>query len=500
MGGTEEQCKTLWVGDIQPSWDEAYVGSVFANTGLEEGDVVEVKLIRDKHTGFPAGYGFVEFATAEIAEKVLETCNGNAIAGTHFRFRLNWGAGGKRMETAPEFSIFVGDLAPEVTDQMLQDIFLEKFPSTLGAKVVMDPVSGMSKGFGFVRFKNEEEKEEALSTMTGVGCGGRAIRVAPATAKKAAGSHGLGMGAGMMMGMHVSPYPGMHPHMMLGGDGEDPHNTTVFVGGIDAGVTEDVLREAFSEYGDIIYVKIPPGRGCGFVQYVNRTSAETAIAKMQGVDVRGCKVRLSWGRSSPARAEGRRMGGMGGGMEGGMGMAGYPAMYTTVGPGAGGGGYYPPTSHLHPPHPQHPPTHSPQAPPTPSGYHYAPGPIPYPPSSSPYLPPYHPQQPSPAQAASLYHPSQGGGGSHPYTHLSYSYQSHLHAPPHSLPPLAPGQDRGGYPPGGVLPAREPRREGGREGGVADPVLWRSRAQSAAPAVGTGGAEGGEDGGGGGKEG
>jgi len=46
---------------------------------LEEGDVVEVKLIRDKHTGFPAGYGFVEFASPEIAEKVLETCNGNAI-------------------------------------------------------------------------------------------------------------------------------------------------------------------------------------------------------------------------------------------------------------------------------------------------------------------------------------------------------------------------------------------------------------------------------------
>ena len=41
--------------------------------------MVEVKLIRDKHTGFPAGYGFVEFATAEIAEKVLGTCNGNAI-------------------------------------------------------------------------------------------------------------------------------------------------------------------------------------------------------------------------------------------------------------------------------------------------------------------------------------------------------------------------------------------------------------------------------------
>ena len=56
-------------------------------------------------------------------------------AGTPFRFRLNWGAGGKRLEAAPEFSIFVGDLAPEVTDTLLQDTFAEKFPSTLGAKV-----------------------------------------------------------------------------------------------------------------------------------------------------------------------------------------------------------------------------------------------------------------------------------------------------------------------------------------------------------------------------
>lgn len=55
--------------------------------------------------------------------------------GTPFRFRLNWGAGGKRVEATPEFSVFVGDLAPEVTDTLLQETFAEKFPSTLGAKV-----------------------------------------------------------------------------------------------------------------------------------------------------------------------------------------------------------------------------------------------------------------------------------------------------------------------------------------------------------------------------
>lgn len=60
-------------------------------------------------------------------------------AGTPFRFRLNWGAGGKRVETPPEFSVFVGDLAPEVTDQMLQQLFASHFPSTLGAKVRHQP-------------------------------------------------------------------------------------------------------------------------------------------------------------------------------------------------------------------------------------------------------------------------------------------------------------------------------------------------------------------------
>ena len=69
-------------------------------------------------------------------------------AGTSFRFRLNWGAGGKRVETVPEFSIFVGDLAPDVTDYMLQQVFVERFPSTLGAKVRGEGGWGVRFGAG----------------------------------------------------------------------------------------------------------------------------------------------------------------------------------------------------------------------------------------------------------------------------------------------------------------------------------------------------------------
>jgi hypothetical protein len=35
-------------------------------------------------------------------------------------------------------------------------------------------------------------------------------------------------------------------------------------------VTEEELRQICAQLGDLIYVKIPVGKGCGFVQYVSR--------------------------------------------------------------------------------------------------------------------------------------------------------------------------------------------------------------------------------------
>jgi RNA recognition motif-containing protein len=143
-------------------------------------ETIEVKLIRDKVTGYLSGYGFIEFETHEAAAAALERYNGQLVKGTAVRYRLNWGAGGQRIESAPEFSIFVGDLSPEVTDVMLRQTFSAVYPSVLGAKIVTDPASGASKGFGFVRFSNEQERDMAFA-MQGSFCAGRPMRVAAAT-------------------------------------------------------------------------------------------------------------------------------------------------------------------------------------------------------------------------------------------------------------------------------------------------------------------------------
>ena len=149
--------------------------------------VVSIKIIRNKITGQPEGYGFIEFVSHAAAERILQTYNGTLMPGTELTFRLNWasfGIGERRPDAGPEHSIFVGDLAPDVTDYLLQETFRAQYPSVRGAKVVTDPNTGRSKGYGFVKFSDEAERNRAMTEMNGVYCSTRPMRISAATPKK----------------------------------------------------------------------------------------------------------------------------------------------------------------------------------------------------------------------------------------------------------------------------------------------------------------------------
>jgi RNA recognition motif-containing protein len=53
-----------------------------------------------------------------------------------------------------------------------------------GAKVVTDRVTGRSKGYGFVRFADENEQMRAMVEMNGQYCSTRPMRIGPAATKK----------------------------------------------------------------------------------------------------------------------------------------------------------------------------------------------------------------------------------------------------------------------------------------------------------------------------
>ncbi|KAK0553135.1 hypothetical protein OC846_002623 [Tilletia horrida] len=377
-----------------------------------------------------------------------------------------------------EFSIFVGDLSPDLREEDLVNQFMQPPPwppshpfaivhahaqqaqgnynppgrigpapflSTKSAKIMTDPLTGMSRGFGFVRFSHEADCARALVEMQGVVVSpanglspGRPLRVCTATPKNrtpnAAGpfpeqdTHPALLNAGAPLGNFPSNYnngpprPSAHqlgnanqpgvlgmPHMaplqmpvlgnasgfrpgpppgpellramsppaghpqagmlqqqhnlvraaaggpdrsstglaqalsqlampppgimsMAGNNGfppqlaspppaptpisasssssallssssaMDPNNTTVFVGGLSSLISEETLKTFFVPFGEITYVKIPPGKGCGFVQFVRKADAERAIERMQGFPIGGGRIRLSWGRSQGDKA------------------------------------------------------------------------------------------------------------------------------------------------------------------------------------------------------
>uniref|UniRef100_A0A7N0RG45 RRM domain-containing protein n=1 Tax=Kalanchoe fedtschenkoi TaxID=63787 RepID=A0A7N0RG45_KALFE len=280
------EIRTLWIGDLQYWMDESFVYGCFAQTN----EVVNVKLIRNKQTNQLEGYGFVEFVSRAAAERVLQTFNGTMMPNIDQAFRLNWASfstGERRTDDTPEYTIFVGDLAPDVSDYLLQETFRQHYPSVKGAKVVTDKLTGRAKGYGFVKFGDESEQQRAMTEMNGQLCSSRPMRIGAAANKNTPNSQLL---------------PKVSYQSSQGNQSEnDPNNTTIFVGGLDPNVSDDILKQYFGPYGEIVHVKIPLGKRCGFVQFSERSCAEQAMNMLNGTQINGQSIRLSWGRTPSNR-------------------------------------------------------------------------------------------------------------------------------------------------------------------------------------------------------
>ena len=87
----------LYVGNLPFSADESTVQALFEQNGRS---VEEVKLITDRETGRPRGFGFVEMGNSEDADKAISELNGHSLDGRELtvneaRERTGGGGGGR---------------------------------------------------------------------------------------------------------------------------------------------------------------------------------------------------------------------------------------------------------------------------------------------------------------------------------------------------------------------------------------------------------------------
>jgi RNA recognition motif-containing protein len=88
----------LFVGNLPFSAEEHQIRELFERNNLV---VEDIKLITDRDTGRPRGFGFVEMGSSEDADKAIQALNGYEMDGRQLnvneaRERTGGGGGGRR--------------------------------------------------------------------------------------------------------------------------------------------------------------------------------------------------------------------------------------------------------------------------------------------------------------------------------------------------------------------------------------------------------------------
>jgi RNA recognition motif-containing protein len=93
--------------------------------------------------------------------------------------------------------LYVGNLSYDTTENDLQDLFAPH-GTVLGAELIMDKMSGRSRGFGFVTMETKESADAAVAAMNGKNVEGRDLTVNEARPRedRPAGGGGFGGGRG----------------------------------------------------------------------------------------------------------------------------------------------------------------------------------------------------------------------------------------------------------------------------------------------------------------
>jgi len=253
----------IFIKNLDKSIDNKALHDTFSAFGK----ILSCKVATDA-SGASRGFGFVHFEADEAATLAIEKVNGMMIEDKivfvgHFQKR------GDRPSTKEVFSnVYVKNLAPEVTQQQLEDM-VKEFGKATSIKIA-EGDDNASKGFGFVNFEDPESAAKCVEALNGKEVAGKTLYCGRAQ-KKAEREAALRQKQDEVRQERIAKSQGMN----------------LYVKNLNDEATDDQVREEFAQYGLINSARVMrdekgKSRGFGFVCFSAHEEAARAVTEMNG--------------------------------------------------------------------------------------------------------------------------------------------------------------------------------------------------------------------------
>uniref|UniRef100_A0A3B3TTH6 ELAV-like protein n=1 Tax=Poecilia latipinna TaxID=48699 RepID=A0A3B3TTH6_9TELE len=155
-GSIEDSKTNLIVNYLPQNMTQEELKSLFGSIG----EIESCKLVRDKITGQSLGYGFVNYVDPKDAEKAINTLNGLRLQTKTIKVSY------ARPSSASirDANLYVSGLPKTMTQKELEQLF-SQYGRIITSRILVDQVTGVSRGVGFIRFDRRVEAEEAIKGL-----------------------------------------------------------------------------------------------------------------------------------------------------------------------------------------------------------------------------------------------------------------------------------------------------------------------------------------------
>ncbi|XP_070597812.1 ELAV-like protein 3 isoform X3 [Erythrolamprus reginae] len=302
-GATDDSKTNLIVNYLPQNMTQEEFKSLFGSIG----EIESCKLVRDKITGQSLGYGFVNYVDSNDADKAINTLNGLKLQTKTIKVSY------ARPSSASirDANLYVSGLPKTMSQKEMEQLF-SQYGRIITSRILVDQVTGVSRGVGFIRFDKRIEAEEAIKGLNGQ----KPLGASEPITVKFANNPSQKTGQALLTHLYQTTarrYTGPLHHQTqrfsplslisrfspitidsmtsLAGvnlTGASSAGWCIFVYNLSPEADESVLWQLFGPFGAVTNVKVIRDfttnkcKGFGFVTMTNYDEAAMAIASLNG--------------------------------------------------------------------------------------------------------------------------------------------------------------------------------------------------------------------------